>query len=172
MGGNDIGIRNSGFLHGFPDTPAGNALWATRVCDQMIIEIDRMLGSYSDSKVFVCSSAVIYKLIDSPTNDKWADTANFEEDMAVYNTALRTEYESRLPTYKPGRVFWFNQYDTWDKSYNTQPLGSQDAGPQVHYNQEGYRQQAMNIASMVPQNANTGVLRHRLTYEYNDIKGI
>ena len=137
MGINDVGVRTFGNDLGYLD----DAKWATYICDLYIAQIDRMLMSSSDAHVFIVSPAKAY------TATNWANYQTYSETSVRENSTLIREFNSRLPLHND-RVHYVNIYDTWRPQYHAAPGASSFSS--VHFNAEGYRQQALALASIVP----------------------
>lgn len=143
MGINDIGI----FLGGSGTAPFTNgypllADWVVYVCDLYLAQIDRMLLSSITSKVFIASPCRLYNATD------YTDASTYTEVNATTVLALITEFERRIPTHFPGRVFFVNQYTNWTPLYHAGPEAT--SFNTVHFNPEGYRVQAQNFSSILP----------------------
>jgi hypothetical protein len=164
MGGNDLLKRSrvatltqplGPNLNGFPDTTEGENEWVTYLCTKYLVQIDRMLASSSDAKVFIVGPTPMYNMSTST------------EIFGALNAKISAEYLSRIPNHSPGRVFYRDQYT--NSTWSSIALLYSDG---IHLSSEGYRQLALEFSRMVPQNGESGILRHRLTYDYNDISGI
>ena len=167
MGINDVNTRllnpNS---NGYPSTDDDG--WVTNLCTTYLAQIDRMKDSSSDAKVFICSPPKMYTASD------YTNPSTYNEAGALLNSKVNAEFKSRIANHSPGKVFFRDMYTNWRPEYHASPAASLQFAPGIHFNQEGYRQMALGFASIVPQGGEgaTGVLRHRLTYDYNDISGI
>ena len=168
MGINDVNTRvnfnpNS---NGYPSTDDDG--WVTNLCTTYLAQIDRMKDSSSDAKVFICSPPKMYTASD------YTNPSTYNEDGALLNSKVNAEFKARIANHSPGKVFFRDMYTNWRPEYNASPAASLQFAPGIHFNQEGYRQMALGFASIVPQGGEgeTSVLRHRLTYDYNDISGI
>jgi hypothetical protein len=168
MGINDLNTRvnfnpNS---NGYPSTDDDG--WVTNLCTTYLAQIDRMKDSSSDAKVFICSPPKMYSASD------YTNPSTYNEVGALLNSKVNAEFKSRIANHSPGKVFFRDMYTNWRPEYHASPAASLQFAPGIHFNQEGYRQMALGFASIVPQGGEgeTSVLRHRLTYDYNDISGI
>lgn len=138
MGGNDIGLYIAGSNNGYPDL----ADWVTYICDLYLTQISRMLASSPDAKVFVVSPVRQYTATD------WTDASTYSEQNASIVSALVAEFASRLPSFSPGRLFFKDLYTGWVPEYNASPTATSFNG--IHFNVEGYRQQALALGALVP----------------------
>ena len=140
MGGNDMGIRGTGQDQGIIDEDE----WVTHLCDKYLEQIDRMLESHVEAKVFICGPAKTYS---NPT-EAWDDASAYEESFAVLNPKINAEFKSRITNHSPGRVFYKDLYTDWVPELNAAPGAIYFSG--IHYNPEGYRQAAMGFGEIIP----------------------
>ena len=82
------------------------------------------------------------------TASDYTDYLTYTEVYATEFSSLVAEMESRIPNHFPGRVFFVNQHTNWTPLYHAGPYSTDFNG--VHFNPEGYRVQAQNFASILP----------------------
>jgi len=140
MGINDVGL--------FTQTPSVNngypllSDWVTYIVDLYLAQIDRMLLASTTAKVFIASPCRVYTASD------YTDYLTYTEIRATEVSSLVAEMESRIPNHFPGRVFFVNQHTNWTPLYHAAPGASSFNG--LHFNPEGYRVQAQNFSSILP----------------------
>ena len=168
MGINDLNNRVNfdPDSNGYPSTDDDG--WVTNLCTTYLAQIDRMKDSSSDAKVFICSPPKMYSASD------YTNPSTYNEVGALLNSKVNAEFKARIANHSPGKVFFRDMYTNWRPEYHAAPAAILQFAPGIHFNQEGYRQMALGFASIVPQGGEgaTGVLRHRLTYNYNNVSEI
>lgn len=138
MGANDVRLFASSINNGYPILSD----WVTYVVDLYLAQIDRMLLASTTSKVFIASPCRQYTASD------YADYQTYTEINALEVSSLVAEMDSRIPNYFVGRVFYVNQHTDWTPLYHAIAGATSFNG--LHFNPEGYRVQAQNFASILP----------------------
>ena len=140
-----MGINDVGLFTATPSVNNGYPLlsdWVTYIVDLYLAQIDRMLLASTTAKVFIASPCRVYTASD------YTDYLTYTEINATEVSSLVAEMESRIPNHFPGRVFFVNQHTNWTPLYHAIPGATSFNG--LHFNPEGYRVQAQNFSSILP----------------------
>jgi hypothetical protein len=141
MGGNDVVGFNIGINGGYTNLSD----WVTYVVDTYITQINRVLSASVNNKFFVASTPRYY------TATNYEDASTYTEQLTDINVAFIAELEKRIPNHCAGRVFYVNQYQTWSPNYHASPnIGTGNYFYGIHFNYDGYRKQAENFGSILP----------------------